>query len=304
MNRRQFLASAAVPAFLRPPPRNVLLIVDENFRPPKDLVAKGVFFPDTFATTLSFDASLSVLHSGLHTHANGHLGESRFYRHFGYHDFVRPLSSVLKDAGYSTVSVGRMHVHPQRQFRWDARLAGNPWFLNVVSSDSSEALQVASQSEQTLIVYAGVPNRRDATMRAPLLVWSPELSNGGSINRAMVSWVDLMPTVLGWCGVKPPPYPLHGRSLLGVLNNKNPEQWNAVYFSHTFDDIASYSPFRGIRSGSFKYVHRLSSDAEELCDGSDTRNLAGSPLHQETLAELRAATRQFRERTQDPWLTQ
>jgi arylsulfatase A-like enzyme len=264
-----------------------------------------------------------VLHSGLHTHANGHLGDAGRYQHFGYHDFVRPLSNMLKDAGYGTGLIGAMHVHPARQFRWDVEErtlkpaaslvhADCPWFVQAQPEHAEamlDALRASRQVDQTLVLWLGVPASGDPTMRATLLVRSPAQSKNGVVNGALVSWADLLPTILEWCGVKPPEYPVHGRSFLNVLEEENPAQWDAVYFSHSFDNIASYHPFRGMRTRSFEYIHHLRPERgappEELYDVADARrerNLSRSRLHQSTLATLQAETRNFRERTHDPWL--
>lgn len=170
MNRRAFLASLAAPAIAQPRPRNILLLIADDLglhtgaygdpaarTPHLDrLASEGVRFTHAFCTTASCSASRSVLHSGLYNHANGQFGHAHDFHHFSYHDFVRPVSSLLKDAGYWTGVVGKMHVSPGARFRWDldseandrdvrslaARARGfilsagsNPWFLQVGYGD-------------------------------------------------------------------------------------------------------------------------------------------------------------------------
>jgi N-sulfoglucosamine sulfohydrolase len=160
----------------------------------------------------------------------------------------------------------------------------------------------------------------------------------------MVSWTDIAPTLLDAAGVQPP-YPLHGRSVLPVLEQPSPSGWDQVFFSHTFHELTMYYPSRGTRTRQFKYIRNLypeleyphASDllasptwqsvrsdpsnklgqrtvkdylhrsAEELYDVSadplEVRNLASSPQHQATLVQLREQTREFRVRTNDPWVT-
>ncbi len=82
------------------------------------------------------------------------------------------------------------------------------------------------------------------------------------VNNAMVSFVDLAPTVLDWAGAKGPDYPLHGRSILPLLEQENPAGRDEVFFSHTFHEITMYYPMRGIRTRRYKYIRNLCPELE------------------------------------------
>ncbi len=55
----------------------------------------------------------------------------------------------------------------------------------------------------------------DAGVHLPLVVRKPGQERRGEVADGMVSWVDIVPTVLEWTGAKGPKYKLHGRSFLG-----------------------------------------------------------------------------------------
>ncbi len=97
----------------------------------------------------------------------------------------------------------------------------------------------------------------DAGVRLPMIVNSPHLEKKGSVNHAMISFIDLVPTILDWTNTTGPDYQLPGRSFLPILNRENPDKWDEVYFSHTFHEITMYYPMRGVRTRRFKYIKNL-----------------------------------------------
>jgi N-sulfoglucosamine sulfohydrolase len=129
-----------------------------------------------------------------------------------------------------------------------------------------DVLRETRQLDNTLILFLsdnGIPfpnaktNMYDAGMRLPLIVRSPAQSKRGLVNNAMVSWTDLMPTIIDWAEAKLPEYPVHGRSFLPVLEQENPAGWDRVFLSHTFHEITMYYPVRGMRTRQYKYLNNL-----------------------------------------------
>ncbi len=57
-------------------------------------------------------------------------------------------------------------------------------------------------------------------VHVPMIVFNPEAKRRGVVSDAMVTLADVTPTILDWTGVKGPDYPLHGRSLLSVLEQE------------------------------------------------------------------------------------
>ena len=124
----------------------------------------------------------------------------------------------------------------------------------------------------------------------PLIVRDPRLKTQGGTNEALVTWVDVMPSVLDYCGVKPQglgpvrmsenigrtpvagegkkpnaakesgelkPYKPHGRSFLNVLDQERPAGWDEAFSSHTFHEVTMYYPMRTVRSGKFKLIFNI-----------------------------------------------
>src|SRR5262249_30996062 len=99
-------------------------------------------------------------------------------------------------------------------------------------------------------------NVYDAGIHLPLIAYSPEEKKHGVVNGAMVSWIDVLPTILDWAGVKKPAV-LQGRSFLPILEEENPKGWDHVFASHTFHEVTMYYPMRAIRTRKFKYIRNL-----------------------------------------------
>src|SRR5262245_27688002 len=90
-----------------------------------------------------------------------------------------------------------------------------------------KVLEEAKKLDDTLVIFLsdnGIPfpgaktTLYDAGLHLPLVIRKTG-QKAGVVNSAMVSWTDIAPTVLDWCGVKPEPAgkktaPLPGRSVL------------------------------------------------------------------------------------------
>ncbi|MFO0877297.1 MAG: sulfatase [Gemmataceae bacterium] len=96
----------------------------------------------------------------------------------------------------------------------------------------------------------------DAGIRLPLIVHNPTQKKSGVVNAAMVSWIDILPTILDWAGVKKP-VSLSGRSLLPILDQERPDGWDEVFASHTFHEVTMYYPMRALRTRKYKYIRNL-----------------------------------------------
>jgi N-sulfoglucosamine sulfohydrolase len=127
------------------------------------------------------------------------------------------------------------------------------------------ALKETGNADRTLVVFLsdnGIPfpgaktTLYDAGVHLPLLVSAPNQKGHGLTNRAMVSWVDIAPTILDWARVKKPPV-MPGRSLLPILEEEKPKGWDVVFGSHQFHEITMYYPMRMIRTRQHKYILNL-----------------------------------------------
>ena len=142
-------------------------------------------------------------------------------------------------------------------------------------------LDEIGRGEDTLVIFLsdnGRPfpgaktNLYDPGLHLPLIIRAPGM--GGAVNDAMVSWTDIMPTVLDWTGVAPPAtYQLSGKSLLPILGKTGDPSRNVVFASHDFHEINQYYPMRAIRTRTHSYVLNLAWQLPYPIAG----DVAGSP---------------------------
>jgi N-sulfoglucosamine sulfohydrolase len=128
-----------------------------------------------------------------------------------------------------------------------------------------DVLKTTGRDKDTLVIFLsdnGIPfpgaktTLYDSGIHLPLIVYHPGQKKAGLVNRAMASWVDILPTILDWAGLKPPAR-LPGRSLLPILEEDNPQGWDEVYASHTFHEVTMYYPQRMCRTRKYKYIRNL-----------------------------------------------
>jgi N-sulfoglucosamine sulfohydrolase len=130
-----------------------------------------------------------------------------------------------------------------------------------------EVLKEAGKYDNTLIIYVsdnGIPFPGAKTtvyepgLRLPCIVRNPRAQTHGVVSEAMVSWVDITPTVLDFADVEPPKETsFHGRSFLPILEEENPSGWDEVFASHTFHEVTMYYPMRVVRSGRYKLIWNI-----------------------------------------------
>lgn len=151
-----------------------------------------------------------------------------------------------------------------------------------------DVLKKTGRDRDTLVLFLsdnGIPfpgaktTVYDAGIRLPLIAYRPG-QKAGVVSDAMVSFVDVLPTMLDWCGVKAPPR-VTGRSFLGILEEERPKGWDEVYASHSFHEVTMYYPMRAVRTRQYKYIRNLAHPLE-FPFASD---LYGSPSWQSVLKD-------------------
>ncbi|WP_018974083.1 sulfatase family protein [Rudaea cellulosilytica] len=389
INRRDFLGvgvAAAVASSLSAstsaktsakPRRNVLLIVADDHgydlgciggtvrTPALDALAReGVLFTDAYASVSSCSSSRATLYTGLYSHTNGMYGLAHDVHNFSLLDDVKTLPWMLKQAGYATALVGKLHVKPEALLAYDAwleperplvrdvaamghaagkwmRAQNKPFILTVAYSDPHRAgdasnfgntrdwpevkreryqpsdvvipshlpdlpgvradlaeyyeavsrmdsgiaillreLKESGYEDDTLVIYLSdngrpFPGAKDNLyyegIHLPLIVRAPGASKRGlrnrvRFNKAMVSWIDITPTILDWTGVAPPKdyryLPLPGRSILPILGETDAKGWDEVFATHSFHEIDQYYPTRSLRTRKYSYFLNLKPELE------------------------------------------
>jgi N-sulfoglucosamine sulfohydrolase len=152
-------------------------------------------------------------------------------------------------------------------------------------------LKEAGQYDNTLIVFTsdhgmafpgGKTTLYEGGMRVPLVIRAPEQKQRGVVCDALVSLVDLTPTILDYAGgllddkktVSPQLAKalvregdiagrkellnqFHGRSFLATIGQEHPEGFDEVYASHTFHEIQMYYPMRVVRTRQYKLIWNI-----------------------------------------------
>jgi N-sulfoglucosamine sulfohydrolase len=159
----------------------------------------------------------------------------------------------------------------------------------------------------------------DPGARLPLIVRHPDAEQRGLVTDARVTWADLAPTILDYCGVKPKPaaavrpgenigraqteksakksqpYRFHGRSFLAAVDKGHAAEFDEIFLSHTFHEITMYYPMRAVLKGKYKYIFNIA-HALPYPFASD---LHGSPTWQ---GVLRRSDKYYGKRTVDAYL--
>lgn len=202
-----------------------------------------------------------------------------------------------------------------------------------------KALDSSGLAEKTLVIcttdhgiaFPGMKcNLTDHGLGVLLIMRGPGGFSGGKVCDALVSHIDLFPTLCKLLGLGKPPW-LQGRSLLPLL--RGAEEINEELFAEVTYH-AAYEPQRAVRTRRWKYIRRYdergrpnlpncddspSKDVflrhrwreravakEELYDlvfdPHEARNVAGEPAAQPVLRDLRRRLERWMRRTSDPLL--
>lgn len=215
-----------------------------------------------------------------------------------------------------------------------------------------EALDATGRRDRTLVIFVsdhGPPFFRgktscyEAGVRVPLIVQWPSVFEAGDRSTALVSTVDLLPTILQAAG-QPVPDRLHGISLKASRQPANQREYVATEFH--YHGARPFYPRRAIRDQRYKLIHNLRAGETEphrRVDGDvayeisqqakfsgtavaramkraadppeyelydlhndpwEFENLANHPEHRDTLERLKEALMKWRQRTGDPLLSQ
>jgi N-sulfoglucosamine sulfohydrolase len=173
----------------------------------------------------------------------------------------------------------------------------------------------------------------DRGIATPLMIRWPARVPAGAVRRALVSTIDLLPTVLEATGQAVPEW-VQGRSLLPLLAQGAPDRHRDAVFAEMTRHL-DYIPTRAVRTERFKYIRNYSDIAigldqlqhmawaHRLCDRPDQpwkrprppeelydlavdpheqRNLVDDPASQAILEELRKRLDAHMEQTADPFL--
>ena len=203
-----------------------------------------------------------------------------------------------------------------------------------------DAVDAAGLTENTLIICTtdhGIAfpkmkcNLTDHGMGVMLIMRGPGGFTGGKVIDALVSQIDLFPTVCELLTIDPPAW-LQGESLIPLIQRKTEQVRDAVFAEVTYH--VAYEPQRAVRTRRWKYIRRFDQRSEPVlanCDDSlskdvlrqygwqqqpvaseqlydlifdpnEANNIANNPLEQPILQEMRDRLRHWMSETNDPLL--
>jgi arylsulfatase A-like enzyme len=203
-----------------------------------------------------------------------------------------------------------------------------------------DALEAIGLAENTLVInttdhglaFPGMKcNLTDHGMGVLLIARGPGGFDGGKVCDAMVSHLDLFPTICELAGIDSPAW-LQGTSILPLVRGEVEEINEEVFAEVTFH--AAYEPQRAVRTKRWKYIKRFaerqmpvlpncddspSKDewmdhgwrqrqvaSEQLYDlifdANETNNLAADTAMESVLGDMRQRLQSWMQRTDDPLL--
>ncbi len=171
----------------------------------------------------------------------------------------------------------------------------------------------------------------DSGIGVMLIMRGPGGFTGGKVCDAMVSQIDIFPTICHLLRIPPPSW-LQGTSMLPLINGGAPLINDAIFTEINYH--ASYEPMRSVRTLRWKYIRRYDPRQGPVlpnCDASlaksiwmasgwrtmppedemlydlvfdpnEAHNLAANPAHQVVLRECRARLEKWMRETCDPLL--
>jgi len=127
-------------------------------------------------------------------------------------------------------------------------------------------LKASGKYDNTLIIYLsdnGAPFPGSKTtlyepgMKLPLIVKAPQPKRQGFVQNAMVSWVDIAPTLLDYANTPAEKPGMQGRSFKTILEQDPVNGWDEVYASHSMHEITMYYPMRVLQEKRFKLIYNI-----------------------------------------------
>ena len=127
-------------------------------------------------------------------------------------------------------------------------------------------LRASGKYDRTIVIYLsdnGAPFPGSKTtvyepgIRLPFIIKLPRPQQPGFVQDAMISWVDITPTLLDFAGALAGHPQLQGRSFKNIVEQPHVSGWDEVYASHSLHEIMMYYPMRVLRERRFKLIYNI-----------------------------------------------
>ncbi len=145
-----------------------------------------------------------------------------------------------------------------------------------------DALEANALAEDTLVIATtdhGIAfprmkcNLTDGGMGVMMIIRGPGGFLGGKVCEAMISNIDVFPTICDLLEIERPAW-LQGKSFLPVIRGETAEVNEEIFGEVTFH--AAYEPMRAVRTRRWKYIRRFGDRTKPVlvnCDGGPSRDL-------------------------------
>jgi arylsulfatase A-like enzyme len=219
-------------------------------------------------------------------------------------------------------------------FKASARAMDNAWGAILDALDENglaENTYVFCFTDHGLQFPLYIANAFERGLEVYFLARGPEHFEAGKSFDALVSLLDLFPTVCDLAGIEHPPW-LQGKSLLPLVRGEKDELHEQLFGEQTYH--AAYEPQRTVRTARYRYIRRYDDrDQPVLANADDTpakaallelgwleqprdeemlfdlafdpgeaNNLIGEPRMAEVAREMRARLDTWMRETNDPLL--
>lgn len=149
----------------------------------------------------------------------------------------------------------------------------------------------------------------DESVRVPLIVFDPRLGpeHRGARRSGTALNVDLAPTMLEMAGLAPPKE-MQGRSLVPLLEGRQPPDWRTDFFYEHLFDHRGIPKSEGVRGARWTYVRYFEQTPvhEQLfdrqTDPDEVVDLARDPRHRDKLEEMRKRCDELRDGVGGPFV--
>ena len=265
-----------------------------------------------------------------------------FFLSYGMHSTHRPYPVEICEAVDERYVRPPFPIDDNGETRHDqAQFLTSAYYMDQNFGKVIDKLKETGLMEKTIVMFTtdhGVAlpfnkcNLTDSGIGVSLIMRVPGAKANGQVIDALVSHVDVMPTLCDLLQLEKPDY-LEGTSFAEVFENISAEPVSEIFAEVNFH--TSYEPIRCVRTRRYKYIRyydeswtklNLSNmdssaskdfymrndlatqtkDTEALYDcyydPDERKNLAQDPRYQEILEDLREKLRAFQIRTQDPIL--
>ena len=179
------------------------------------------------------------------------------------------VPAAFVDVTQANLDLPPTHINTPETRHWRSRYYAA---VEKMDADLGQVYDAAYKDlgENTLFIHFsdhgaqwpfGKWNLYDAGTRVPFFAVWPDAIKPGSKSDAMISLVDVLPTLVEAAGGAPPTT-IDGSSRLGVLKGESTTTADYIFTTHSGDGRMNEFPMRSVRTPRWKFIRNLRPDGE------------------------------------------